>query len=138
MGCYHSVTLGAFYRKRICNHQVGGSNPFTGSNVFSQMRASNLPAAIVAAKILMPVISGVVNEDGDRAFHHDFAVHLAAEAICAAGWRADGQNDAFIGDLRNGGKTPIGARTHDEARARLELIEGYLSFGSFHDFRELL
>ena len=79
----------------------------------------------------------VVKQDGDRTFDIDLGAKLAAETVRAAGWRANGEYYAFIGYLRDRGKAPVDPGAHDKARADRQLIECYLSFGSFQDFRRL-
>ena len=87
---------------------------------------------IVAAEIVAPVFGFVVGQDRDRAFHQYFAVHLAAEAVGAAGGRADGQYDAVFGQTRDGSETPVLTRAHQEPRAYGKRREFYLNFVSFH------
>lgn len=67
---------------------------------------------IVAAEILSPVFGFVVGQDRDRVFHKDLGVHFAAEAVSAAGGRANGQDYAAFAHFGNSRETPVEPRTH--------------------------
>jgi len=76
-----------------------------------------LPAGVVTGEIVAPRIIGVVDEDGDDAFHLDLGVEIASQTIGAAGRRTNRQRDAFLDDLRNCGKPPVGTGSHQQTRA---------------------
>jgi hypothetical protein len=58
-----------------------------------------LPADVVATEIIAPRVFAFVGKDIENSVANYDGIELSAEAVSAAFWRANGQNDAFVDDL---------------------------------------
>lgn len=109
-----------------------------GAGAAEGHRLLKLPAEVISAKVLTPIVVDIMKQDGDSAVHRELAIEIAAQSVGASARRADGDNDAFRGDARDGRKPPINPRANEQTRADRQTVEGYFIFGRFHVFRKRL